>query len=133
MLERQLLNNAEIEIKITYQHVKDDKIRSFVNMKLNICEALQQLKGMPIIRKLFLQLMSSSNLPCNCPIKGNILYSMKDFLLTEDTLPPYTPIINFNYSLAFYEDQQLIAKLLTQGSSVPKTAAVVRKISRKGN
>ncbi|XP_073811863.1 uncharacterized protein [Musca autumnalis] len=133
ILERQLLDNAEIGIKITYKYANDPKIYTFLDIKLIVCEALDSIQAMPMIRKLFLELMSSSNLPCNCPIKGNILYSMSDFILTEDTLPAYTPIISFNYTVGFYESKALIGRMVVQGSTLPKKQPPLRKVNRKSN
>ncbi|XP_013106639.2 uncharacterized protein LOC106086491 [Stomoxys calcitrans] len=121
MLERQLLRNAEIGIEVTYVLPKGQNIVKFLQIKLNICDALEQLKTVPLLKKLFIELIHNSNIPYTCPIKGNEVYNMTGFIISDEVFPPYTPILAFNYTVSFYENQKLFATHHTQGATVPRS------------
>ncbi|XP_075167401.1 uncharacterized protein LOC142239491 [Haematobia irritans] len=120
MLERPLLTNAEVDIEIRYKLTKFRRTVTFWKGKLNICNTLEQIALIPIVRKLFMEVIRSSNMPYACPIEGNILYNLSDFLVTEEIIPPYAPIMNFNYTLTFYDNHTVFAIHQTQGSTTPR-------------
>lgn len=71
ILDRQLLDNAELRIQIHYSlPASRSKTIKFLDIKLNICNALDNLKAMPLVKTLFIELMRSSNVPYSCPIYG---------------------------------------------------------------
>lgn len=70
-LNRQLNNNSEIRIQIFYRlSSKDSKTIKFMDIKMKICDALDQINSVPLIKRLFNELMRSSNVPYSCPIHG---------------------------------------------------------------
>lgn len=48
-------------------------------------------------------------------------------MLTEDYIPPYAPIMDFNYSLTVTEHKKFVGFYLVQGSTVPKAKNNNRK------
>lgn len=71
ILNRQLNNNSEIRIQIFYRlSSKNNKTIKFMDIKMNICDALDQINSVPLIKRLFNELMRSSNVPYSCPIQG---------------------------------------------------------------
>ncbi|XP_013106649.2 uncharacterized protein LOC106086499 [Stomoxys calcitrans] len=117
-LSRQLAKNAEIEILIHISQPNTSKIIKFLEVKLNICDALVNLKAAVLIKELFKELMGVSNLPYNCPIKGNVMYNVTDFIVVDKFFPTYTPSLHFNYTLKFYNDRKLIGIYILKGSTV---------------
>ncbi|XP_075169534.1 uncharacterized protein LOC142241638 [Haematobia irritans] len=117
---RDLSKNAEVGILIHITYPKKSKIFKFLDIKLNICDSLKNLKAMTLIKELFKELMASSNLPFACPIKGNVTYNITDFMLTDEIFPTYTPIVHFNYTFSIYSNQKLLTSYELLGSTVPR-------------
>uniref|UniRef100_A0A1I8P6Q0 Uncharacterized protein n=1 Tax=Stomoxys calcitrans TaxID=35570 RepID=A0A1I8P6Q0_STOCA len=119
LLARTLDKNAELKFVLHFIPEKGLKSVKFVDMKVNICDAFGQATRVPLIKSIMEEVRSKSNLPFECPIKGDHLYSMLKFITNSSLLPPYAPFLVFNYTLAIFEENKKIASIRTRGAIVP--------------
>ncbi|XP_075144548.1 uncharacterized protein LOC142219458 [Haematobia irritans] len=115
------LTSAIVNMYINYKLVKGKKGPSkFLDITLNFCDALLQLNTIPMVNVFVRELLKTSNLPYTCPLKGNILYNVTDYELTEAAFPVYTPAIHFNFSIDYYHNHKIFASSILQGSTYTK-------------
>ncbi|XP_073813431.1 uncharacterized protein [Musca autumnalis] len=121
MLDHQLSKDAEYHGMIHIKPKKKQTIVKFVELRLKICDTLaMQMLPIPLAKTIFNELMSKGNLPFACPIKGNVLYNVSNLEVTTEMFPSYTIIVDFNFTLNFYENQKKFFMILLQGSTLPK-------------
>ncbi|XP_059224889.1 uncharacterized protein LOC131997680 [Stomoxys calcitrans] len=121
VLNRSLAKNAEVAITIAVNLPGQTKKIQVLDVKLKVCDILSNMGKVPMIKKHFNELMRSSTLPILCPIKGNVLYKINNYTITNDFFPNYTPVMNFNYTVDFYEsNNRLVCKYFLAGATVAR-------------
>ncbi|XP_075167770.1 uncharacterized protein LOC142239916 [Haematobia irritans] len=98
-LGRALNRNSEIHAQVCFTPQGSSRSIKFFDIRLNICDMLTTVMGNPFTKGLLDEMRRSSNIPYDCPIKGNYLYSFSNYSLTTQTLPTYTPLMKFNFTL----------------------------------
>uniref|UniRef100_A0A1I8PEP9 MD-2-related lipid-recognition domain-containing protein n=1 Tax=Stomoxys calcitrans TaxID=35570 RepID=A0A1I8PEP9_STOCA len=120
MLRNDLNVNAEIQGAIFFS-IKGGKWVKFVDYKTNICNFLQNLLSLPLANLVRNEILKKSNFPCTCPVKGNIVYNITDFIISNVFLPPYMPReMNFNGSLTYFENKNIIGVAWLEGRTMPR-------------
>ncbi|XP_073811876.1 uncharacterized protein [Musca autumnalis] len=121
MHNRNMAQNSVAHAVIYVRTPRTSKVVKFFDFKINVCDALSMSTyPIPLAKDLFDEARRTSNLPYNCPIKGNYLYYMNNYTVTSELLPAYAPIMNFSFILNIYEDDKLIIASETQGGTIPK-------------
>ncbi|XP_075167397.1 uncharacterized protein LOC142239487 [Haematobia irritans] len=128
VLNNDLARDSEVRILISFQLPKNNKIITFLDVKLNICDFLSQIMGTPLVKRLMKEVRKTGNLPYACPVKGNYRYYFANYSVTDDLLPPYTPLMKFNFSLSYFEHKKLFASSCIRGSTVPNIPDYYLKI-----
>ncbi|XP_058982103.1 uncharacterized protein LOC131804004 [Musca domestica] len=118
--EHDWARNSELRIMIRVKPQKSTKILTFFDAKWNVCDALRTFKAAPMVDYIYTELKRKSNFLRSCPIKGNKFYWVRDFIITSDAFPSYTPYLSFNYSAMYYENKKLCVEHMVQGAIVPK-------------
>ncbi|XP_013111199.2 uncharacterized protein LOC106089768 isoform X1 [Stomoxys calcitrans] len=118
MYARELNENAEWQGLIYFSHLKGSKPIKFLDIKMNICSALSTAMTVPIVKMIMEETRKTSNLPYECPLKANFLYSYSNFSMNAKILPAYAPLIKFNFSLNTFDNRVLISKYVVEGSTV---------------
>uniref|UniRef100_A0A1I8PZ33 MD-2-related lipid-recognition domain-containing protein n=1 Tax=Stomoxys calcitrans TaxID=35570 RepID=A0A1I8PZ33_STOCA len=122
MFERPLHKEAILQMILHYTPLKGIKPVKFLDVKINVCDILGQSGShVPLMKALFKEFRKNSDLPYACPVRGDNLYSMVNYSLDASTLPPYTPIMVFNYTLLLFEHNKKIGSVHTSGATVPRT------------
>ncbi|XP_019892954.2 uncharacterized protein LOC109612916 [Musca domestica] len=120
VLERQLSKDAEFLGVIHIKPAKRITPLKFAEVRLKICETLtMQALPIPIAKTIFNEIMTKSNFPFTCPIKGNVSYKITDLELSSEMFPSYTIIVDFNFTLNFYDLQKKFISVAVQGATVP--------------
>uniref|UniRef100_A0A1I8PF67 Uncharacterized protein n=1 Tax=Stomoxys calcitrans TaxID=35570 RepID=A0A1I8PF67_STOCA len=120
MLERAFEKNAEIHLLSFIEPVSAKKAIKFIDLKLKICDLLSTGISIAVGKVLLAEVRKTSNLPYECPLKGNVNYTFSNLSITAETLPTYTPFMKYNFSLITYDNKQMVAKFLLDGETVPK-------------
>uniref|UniRef100_A0A1I8PM60 Uncharacterized protein n=1 Tax=Stomoxys calcitrans TaxID=35570 RepID=A0A1I8PM60_STOCA len=120
MLNHTIVKDADAHLLVYFNPIKRVKAFKFLDFKMNICDVLSQAITVPIVKVLMDEMRRTSNLPFSCPIKGNFLYSVANYRIDASTLPPYVPIVPFNYSLSFYKNDEKVMGIFVAGATVPK-------------
>ncbi|XP_059217732.1 uncharacterized protein LOC131994832 [Stomoxys calcitrans] len=119
MLNNDLDRDAEIQLKIHISR-SGGKWLKFVDLKVNLCDALQKLLSIPLANTLLNEALQTSNVPCSCPIKGNVMYNMSNFMVSDKLFPPYTPTnLEFNCTTNYFEHQKVIYTFIVEGGIIP--------------
>uniref|UniRef100_A0A1I8NMP6 Uncharacterized protein n=2 Tax=Stomoxys calcitrans TaxID=35570 RepID=A0A1I8NMP6_STOCA len=120
-LSRNMPQDTDIEILIHYRLPKGIRTVKFLNLKLRVCDILTHVPTVPLIKEILNKLARVSNLPFSCPIHGNKMYNVTNLIVTEALFPIYAPIVNFNFTLNFFEQQTKFAFFQVEGSTLRKT------------
>lgn len=67
---RDLTKNAEIGIVINTKFATKPKSLKFMDTKMRICDFIDKLNVIPLIKEIYIEVMRTSNLPHTCPIRG---------------------------------------------------------------
>ncbi|XP_075167774.1 uncharacterized protein LOC142239919 [Haematobia irritans] len=120
MFERNLKENAEFHIRIYFTPQQGLKAVKFLDLKLNICNFLSTSTSIPIIKTIMKEIRKTSNMPYECPMKVNYLYSLSNFSFSSKILPIYTQYIKFNFSMDTYDSKKIIGRFFLEGTTVRK-------------
>ncbi|XP_037818449.1 uncharacterized protein LOC119608193 [Lucilia sericata] len=97
------------------------KALKFIDIKMNICDAVRSNYEVPLIKTILLELRKSSNIPYQCPLKKDFLYEISNLSVTDKYMTPMSlPTLNFSNGIEIYESNKLIASLFTIGGIVAK-------------
>ncbi|XP_059225848.1 uncharacterized protein LOC106093208 [Stomoxys calcitrans] len=118
LLRRDFNQNAEIHALIYFTPAKAKRAVKFMDLKLNICNMLTTAMSMPLARIILDESRRTSNLPYECPVRGDLLYTFNNYSISAETLPPYFPLMTLNFSLFTYDNQELIAEFLLEGTTL---------------
>ncbi|XP_075167395.1 uncharacterized protein LOC142239484 [Haematobia irritans] len=122
ILNRNLHQDADVRSVIKINPLRSERILPFVDLKINICDLLNAQKlSLPLASAVVKELMKRFTTPVTCPIKGNFLYNISGFKITETLFPTYTLLTKYNLSMNFYERNELFATLILHGATVPKS------------
>ncbi|XP_059225471.1 uncharacterized protein LOC106088909 [Stomoxys calcitrans] len=121
MLSRTLDKRAELHLLATFIPNKGVKSIKFMDIKLNICTILSQISRVPLIKNLMAEVRRKGNLPYECPVKGDFLYSLLNYTSDASLLPPYAPILKYNFTLTTFENNRKLGYLHISGALVPRT------------
>uniref|UniRef100_A0A1I8PBL1 MD-2-related lipid-recognition domain-containing protein n=1 Tax=Stomoxys calcitrans TaxID=35570 RepID=A0A1I8PBL1_STOCA len=119
MFSKDLNTNSEWQTVVYFNHaqLKTGGWMKFMDFKMNICNFFTTAKSVPLIKAIVGEMRKSSNLPYQCPLKGNFLYTLSNFSINSKFLPSYTPLVKFNFSFNTYDNQKLISQLFLEGST----------------
>ncbi|XP_059225847.1 uncharacterized protein LOC131997958 [Stomoxys calcitrans] len=120
MLERPFERNAESHILAYFTPTLAKKAVKFLDLRINICDMLSTVTSIPLMKVILDEVRRTGNLPYRCPVKGNFLYTLKNYSVSAETLPSYMPSMKFNFSFYTYDNQQLISKFVMDGATVSK-------------
>ncbi|XP_013118111.1 uncharacterized protein LOC106095420 [Stomoxys calcitrans] len=120
MLDQTLDKDADLQFLVTFIPMKGAKLVKFLDVKINICDALSQSNSSPLLKSLLEEFKKKSDLPNGCPVKGGYLYSVANYSVDSTTLPPYAPILTFNCTVTIFEHNKRIASIRTMGATVPR-------------
>uniref|UniRef100_A0A1I8NRK0 Uncharacterized protein n=1 Tax=Stomoxys calcitrans TaxID=35570 RepID=A0A1I8NRK0_STOCA len=119
ILNQQLDKNLDVQLKILLG-IRGKSVK-FIDLKVNMCDILYRGMSMSIARKIMVNILQKSNFPRKCPFKANFIYNASNFIIDDSYFPKYTPYpMDFNVSIDYFENQELIAMLQVKGSTVPK-------------
>ncbi|XP_059225851.1 uncharacterized protein LOC131997959 [Stomoxys calcitrans] len=123
MYNKNLASNAEWHaiINIIHSHLKTAKPFKYLDVRVNVCKFLSATMHLPILRMFLDEVRETSNLPFKCPLKKNYLYSISNYTILSEYLPPYTPLVQFNLTLNTYDNRRPIAKLFAMGATVKRS------------
>ncbi|XP_075157692.1 uncharacterized protein LOC142230959 [Haematobia irritans] len=97
------------------------KIIKFVDIKWRVCDLLWGANSpIPLAKDIVDKVRRNSELPLSCPVLGNKMYNITNLIITTDIFPVYTPIINFNLTIDFYNSDKFIVSYRVRGSTVAK-------------
>ncbi|XP_073812959.1 uncharacterized protein [Musca autumnalis] len=116
-LNRQLPSNTDANILADVRPAGGRKVVKFLNIKMNVCNALGNMKTNPLVMIFQEKMIQHSNLPAECPIKANTLYNISDVIVSQDLIPGYAPSMDFNVTIAFYQEITYLGKVFVQGST----------------
>ncbi|XP_059223861.1 uncharacterized protein LOC131997240 [Stomoxys calcitrans] len=118
MLNQQLGTEFDVHVKVTIR--THGKYLKFLDLKLNVCDTLKASMSVPLIRKLYNNVLQSSNFPRKCPVKANVLYNISNLIVDRSYFPKYTPSpMDFNFSIDYFVNEKKFAMLLLEGTTVP--------------
>ncbi|XP_013106651.1 uncharacterized protein LOC106086501 [Stomoxys calcitrans] len=120
-LNRPVPLDADLEILLQYRLPHAKRVVPLINLKLKICDVLLHVPTVPMIKEILNGLTRFSNFPLSCPVKGNVMYNVTNLIITDSICPPYAPIVDFNFTLSFYEGKQTLVIYLLEGSTTRKT------------
>ncbi|XP_013115683.2 uncharacterized protein LOC106093210 [Stomoxys calcitrans] len=120
LLEHDLNRNAEIHALVFFTPTKAKRSVKLMDIKLNVCTMLTTAMSIPLARVILEEARRTSNLPYECPVKENLLYSFNNYSINAETLPPYVPLMKFNFSIFAYDNQKLITKFIVEGNTVTR-------------
>uniref|UniRef100_A0A1I8PLJ7 Uncharacterized protein n=1 Tax=Stomoxys calcitrans TaxID=35570 RepID=A0A1I8PLJ7_STOCA len=120
VLARTLDKEAEFQFLVHFRPVKGEKSVKFLDVKLNVCDVLSKTSSVPLLKTLMDEVRRKGNLPYDCPMKGNYLYSLVNYSLDASLLPAYAPILAFNFTWTVFEYQKKIGCLGISGATVPR-------------
>uniref|UniRef100_A0A1I8Q129 MD-2-related lipid-recognition domain-containing protein n=1 Tax=Stomoxys calcitrans TaxID=35570 RepID=A0A1I8Q129_STOCA len=121
MFDRDLSDNFEMRVWINLKPMNGKKTLRFVDIKFKCCQVLATSLQMPLLKSLLNELWRSSNIPAECPFKGNFIYKMNNFSFTDSYFPPYAPFLNFTFTMEFFDRKTLFAITKITGATVPLT------------
>uniref|UniRef100_A0A1I8MV70 Uncharacterized protein n=1 Tax=Musca domestica TaxID=7370 RepID=A0A1I8MV70_MUSDO len=119
MLSRDMNENFEMHLFISAKPRYGKKKVQFIDVRFNVCEFLNHPLQVQMLRSLLLELFRSSNIPLNCPFKGDFLYKMNNFSFTDAYFPPYTPAVNFTFQMEFFDGKTMFAITRITGDITP--------------
>ncbi|XP_073831865.1 uncharacterized protein [Musca autumnalis] len=90
------------------------------DMTFNVCVFLKQMLNNQILRPLALELKRVCNLPAKCPFKKDFMYETKNFTVTAKTVPPYLPLMDFEFKVEIYDKNQIIGNWIATGATSAK-------------
>ncbi|XP_032290413.1 uncharacterized protein [Drosophila virilis] len=96
---------------------KDNTKMNIANNKLDGCKFLGSIYGNNIYRKFFKRIQSVSNLPKNCPIRGQ-LYAIRNYTMLADELPPNLPALTYQLRLKIIKADHVVADVLVVGKII---------------
>ncbi|XP_013106644.2 uncharacterized protein LOC106086496 [Stomoxys calcitrans] len=99
-----LAENSLVHVIFTLPRPKNTKIMKLLDVKLSVCQTLKSMTVVPMLREIFVEMMAHSNLPCSCPVVGNI--SMTGLIFSAKYLPTYIPDMQCNLTITLIENQQ---------------------------
>ncbi|XP_075167399.1 uncharacterized protein LOC142239489 [Haematobia irritans] len=118
-LYRDAPKTMEMTAKVHIKRPGSDKVITFLNLKMPVCDVLSTTMGIPLARDVISELRKAGNFPYSCPIKGNVLFIVKNMTLSTNILPTYTPpFIKFNVTLDFEDNENHMGQMKLQGSTV---------------
>ncbi|XP_075165063.1 uncharacterized protein LOC142237593 [Haematobia irritans] len=118
MYERAVSDNAEYHIRVYFTPEKAVKAVKFLDVKLNICNFLSTATTIPLMKAILAEIRKAGNLPYECPLKVDHLYSLSNYSISTKLLPTYTPRLKFNFTLDTYNDMKNIGRFLVEGATV---------------
>ncbi|KAI8122517.1 hypothetical protein CVS40_6578 [Lucilia cuprina] len=92
----------------------------FVDVKLEACDALTHTFEQQFLKMIVMEYKRTTNLPTQCPFKGNHQYKMDNFSIKTENFPAYMPECNFTFGYDLYEINTLFATSRIMGSIVNK-------------
>ncbi|XP_061393964.1 uncharacterized protein LOC133329507, partial [Musca vetustissima] len=120
-LQRNLDKDARVHITSFFTPQNAKKAVKFLDLNLKICDVLKDTNSLSIMKTILAELRKTSNLPYSCPIKANFKYNFINFTLDADTLPPYTPLMSYNFTVKYYENKKLLLTMDVDGSTVSRS------------
>uniref|UniRef100_A0A1I8N3Z0 Arrestin-like N-terminal domain-containing protein n=1 Tax=Musca domestica TaxID=7370 RepID=A0A1I8N3Z0_MUSDO len=120
-LNRDLDKGAEIQMIIFVKFTKENKVLKFLDLKVKVCDLYDSKMSSLVIKEVIREMKRVSNFPHSCPVKGNYAYWLTNFTVTENFFPTYTPTIDFNYTLRFYEKKRLLGDMVIEGSTLRRS------------
>ncbi|XP_075167825.1 uncharacterized protein LOC142239984 [Haematobia irritans] len=120
-LHRTLKPNGEIWIRVPYRVPKSKRTVNFIDMKVKYCDIMSMVRALPVAREILNEVRRCSNFPLKCPIRGNYMHNITNMILTDTIVPIYAGFFDFNVTLDFYENTQLIGTYKVTGSIIPKS------------
>ncbi|XP_075167396.1 uncharacterized protein LOC142239486 [Haematobia irritans] len=122
ILQRDLHKDTDIRLVIGIKPFENDKKFKFADLKMNLCDLLNAPK-LPIMvaNSIYKEVMRASNVPFQCPIKGNFLYNVSGFRIDENLFPTYTLLVKYDVTMKFYERGQMYAVVSVKGATLPKS------------
>ncbi|XP_065368736.1 uncharacterized protein LOC135961170 [Calliphora vicina] len=101
--------------------ISKSKLLHFIDVKMNICDAIKVRYDIPLLQKLVIEIRRTSNFPYQCPLQPNFSYTFKNLTFSDEFLNKFLPYFHFVQHLNLYESDKIIAGLTTKGSLLPKT------------
>uniref|UniRef100_A0A1I8NHM1 Uncharacterized protein n=1 Tax=Musca domestica TaxID=7370 RepID=A0A1I8NHM1_MUSDO len=116
MYKDDLANDGVAHTQILVRMKRGQPVLKFLDFKVNVCDALSVSSfPIPLAKDLFDEARRTSNLPYNCPLKGNFLYYINNYTVTSETIPAYAPLMNFSLIFNIYKNNELVIATETQG------------------
>ncbi|KNC23870.1 hypothetical protein FF38_05590 [Lucilia cuprina] len=75
-------------------------------MNIDICEALSAAHKHFLLKMISLEILRTSNLPLECPLKRNVYYFIRNFTINDYYIPPYVPELEFSSYSDFYVNKR---------------------------
>ncbi|XP_058981040.1 uncharacterized protein LOC131803629 [Musca domestica] len=91
--------STNIRLMAMYYGKPNSKAVKLFDVKFNWCDMLQHTVAVPVIKSILVEMTRSSNFPLTCPLKANYTYTIENFIITEEMLPPYAGTCNFSYDI----------------------------------
>uniref|UniRef100_A0A1I8NK81 Uncharacterized protein n=1 Tax=Musca domestica TaxID=7370 RepID=A0A1I8NK81_MUSDO len=104
-------------------HFRQGSMRNSIrimDLKFKFCDIWDGSTENRLLKTILSEVRRTSNLPHMCPVKGNFLYKMENFTVTDKFVPTYAPFMNFTVALEFLENDKLFAITKVSGAVAPK-------------
>ncbi|XP_075167775.1 uncharacterized protein LOC142239920 [Haematobia irritans] len=120
MYDRNIGENVQFHIYIYANLLNNPKAVKFLDIKFNICNFLGSSATNPIMKSLMTELWKTTNMPYECPMKANYLYTLTNYSISNILFPNYTPHVKFNFTLDTVYSDKVVARFIVEGYTVRK-------------
>ncbi|XP_059224877.1 uncharacterized protein LOC131997676 [Stomoxys calcitrans] len=121
VFNRELPRSVQVGIDVDSLPKNGKKLRKRMDLKINLCDLLNHVNLLPIVKDYMLSLYRSTNWPILCPFLANHQYNMTDLTITEENIPPHGQISQFNASILLIDKGRLFSKYTVFGALVPRS------------
>lgn len=135
--------NVQFYVELLPIAVKMKKLIRFVDINMNMCDALSTKFDMPLVQKIVIEIRRTGNIPFQCPFNEvlsihmyifillslyfdliyllqNFLYTIYNFTFSDKYFINIMPHVNFVTGMDFYSTDVMIGNMKANGKIVPK-------------
>ena len=84
---------------------------TYLNVKLDFCEALLSAQNHFILRKLHHELQRKSSVHLECPLKANVMYEVQNFSIDSKYVLSFFPSVKWMALVKYYYNNKRVLNL----------------------
>ncbi|XP_013099344.2 uncharacterized protein LOC106081722 isoform X1 [Stomoxys calcitrans] len=116
-LSKEMPRNLNLGLVICVKPQKGRKFIKFMDTKVNVCNLLEHVMAVPIMKYIMEKVTRNSNIPISCPLRGNYIYNITNVEISSEIFPPYTPVTEFNFTLNLLDTKKIYATYTIEGET----------------